>query len=877
MKVFEVAKLLLILIPFGESLDCPRCQDHNQNIDVSICLHDVAAANPKVELACSNPSSSLCDEVCQDQSWLSANCSNQNRIRCSGSIPGQCIDEDQACDGAFHCRDRSDESPSFCSARESSCSEVPETYSGLVTLITLLVLFIGIPFVWWLKTLLVKALFEEYGVDETDAHPPEPLDPDGDGNNDNAGTDEMVDFLLKIIQYVNAAHRDRDSYEQLLEDFIKVHNSIEWKNNAPLLIQMGNLFFEANVDKIDRFHSTLHSFERDLQKSELTDNDLAEVATNLNLKNVYGNRAAKLMLWSSEPPFIRKIYAVIFPKILHQMIRWQSFKTVTTYLALIVEAVGWYLDFFKDWCILIIVYNFLQPATFASFEGQTVFLMAMFIIMPEFLKGTYYAARYKDVLLSITKPTTSPTSRAKELSASGRMLAQVCIVILEPFVPAVLFIEQCFIAKSILQQEAKLNTEIQKLLDYHTSPTASKFNILTAEDSKQQRLVMKSLREEFKIYQASFDKRDVIQMVIRRSKHTEMTAETFWQFLLQLILVLVARQSFGHFVALPNGISGLFYSETGSLLTLSIILAFISLIASRQGLEAWSKWYFFPDVGKITFGFHVMLSLIAKTLAIVTYFAPHLGLFGLSVHFYMASISEAEPEVSNRTSVSGFQTHSDYLNASLGSLYLVYIFLVLPAQAIALYLIKLRYVNSFKNFASSYSSKTRFNLQLISRKMLHVANCIVFPDCFYDWDTGDNLIQDDNDDEAGKKNKAEQVREQLESYAKRWNDEVKWELGFMLVWHAVINFLHCLPLLFGAGPLIIRLHREQLDKGQDLTQDEMDALASLTSLMVAAPLMLLVVIPLLQWGSLFLYYNYGHPWARLFRDFPKSAKKSTNV
>ena len=41
---------------------------------------------------------------------------------------------------------------------------------------------------------------------------------------------------------------------------------------------------------------------------------------------------------------------------------------------------------------------------------------------------------------------------------------------------------------------------------------------------------------------------------------------------------------------------------------------FVSMIASRQGLESWSKWYFFPDVGKVTFGIYALLSLTAKVI-----------------------------------------------------------------------------------------------------------------------------------------------------------------------------------------------------------------------------------------------------------------------
>ena len=118
--------------------------------------------------------------------------------------------------------------------------------------------------------------------------------------------------------------------------------------------------------------------------------------------------------------------------------------------------------------------------------------------------------------------------------------------------------------------------------------------------------------------------------------------------------------------------------------------------------------------------------------------------------------------------------------------------------------------------------------------------------------------------------KEKSLKEYLDEYRMRWYFQTKFEHVFMITWHAWINVFHCIPLIV-SGSKIINHSTKLEENGFAQTQSELDAVNTIKILMVVAPIFVGVVVPLIQWGTLMLYYYYGHPWCRIFvkPDFKK--------
>ena len=120
------------------------------------------------------------------------------------------------------------------------------------------------------------------------------------------------------------------------------------------------------------------------------------------------------------------------------------------------------------------------------------------------------------------------------------------------------------------------------------------------------------------------------------------------------------------------------------------------------------------------------------------------------------------------------------------------------------------------------------------------------------------------------------LEDRYDTYQRRWFVQTRFEHTFMIVLHAVINFLHCLPLWIVGSQ--IEAHSKNLqEKGFLPTKSEEEALVNVFILMAVSPIVVVVVVPLIQLGTLFLYYHYGHPWCRLFKHFKQSGEEKKTI
>ncbi len=128
----------------------------------------------------------------------------------------------------------------------------------------------------------------------------------------------------------------------------------------------------------------------------------------------------------------------------------------------------------------------------------------------------------------------------------------------------------------------------------------------------------------------------------------------------------------------------------------------------RVKLEKHKKFGLFKTTAKLQFGFHSALTLVTKIFCVVFYFAPSLGLFGLSAHYRGGRVPFDRPdslivdvvsggggvtELARLTTVSevwpdpieNYEEH--YTIAGLATLYLFFLFFV-PFLCAGLYILK---------------------------------------------------------------------------------------------------------------------------------------------------------------------------------------------
>ena len=177
------------------------------------------------------------------------------------------------------------------------------------------------------------------------------------------------------------------------------------------------------------------------------------------------------------------------------------------------------------------------------------------------------------------------------------------------------------------------------------------------------------------------------------------------------------------------------------------------------------------------------------------------------------------------------ESYDSYTLLNLRSYYVFFIFFV-AFQILSLYIVKRNLIQTFKH-AKSFAAK-----------MLHIVSCLTFPSIYRDWDF--------------------KRSEDLDHYEQKWK-EVKYEHKVMTIWHACVNVVLSLPMIYTCIKVIIH-HRLLINSGYLPTSDEARS-TKISVILVCSPV-LLIILAYLEYRLLFIYYRGGHPWSRLLKEFP---------
>ena len=637
-------------------------------------------------------------------------------------------------------------------------------------MIALLFFVVGVPlinvaklyFVKWLdsapekltaeETKHVDKDLEEYGGKTEMTEMKTMISPTTQSDAALTNTDELLVFVMEIMEHVRNHGCDNDldwtkfgnedwkrwkqihsqkstdstpsnlECNDLLTAYKKIHDDKLWHKSVKIIFNMGNLFFENTGELVDKFHKTLHILEKIMHGGDNMEDNVTE--TDLCLKLNFGNPVVYAMLWSSEPPCIRtNIYSKIpVPEKIYKFYYSTLFEKISLYIGLIGETISYYVDFVADISILIlfctVTYQFWN--SFSSFVEYLAATLTMVIIIPEIMKSFYYYAN---------RPFFIDTKTS--LNGRGRGVVALFMFGWGPLLSNILFFERFKIQKDLFTRRRGLFVHINAELKRREAKSLAERKI---PDKAELERINSELTEYYKLV----DKRFEYYRIMTTSQHLEANTETFYQYIAYLIIIIVSHVTIAYLnnSALESSIQKeslyrVFYDyPTGAfLLFFKVAKTFISMIGSRVGIEKSMKNGAFGDNAKIFFGTYTLFSLFAKLFSVVMYFVPALGLFGFATHKWMSQMrfSESSCIGDNRNESWNKITREFELGKhySLDAYFASYVLVVIPFTSLLLYVAK-TYL-----FTKSFGGG---GIKRVPRKLMHIANCVIFPSITQDWD-----------------------------------------------------------------------------------------------------------------------------------------------
>ena len=316
----------------------------------------------------------------------------------------------------------------------------------------------------------------------------------------------------------------------------------------------------------------------------------------------------------------------------------------------------------------------------------------------------------------------------------------------------------------------------------------------------------------------------------------ELVFENSTQFLILLIVVLLGQSSTR--TIYDYGLQILIADGDLEKLALSCLWSLVSMVLAGTNWQDSLKHFTIGVKGKLTMATFFLLSVFARTIAFVIYFAPSMGLLDLLGHYKMGTISANRLQLNdimeNGTTIYlkhvwNQVNHSSELTIlTLPTCYFSFIVFV-AAHQVFVFIIKCLYS---RNFISRHK---------IFSKFLHVISQQFCPKIYQDWDEDASTLDD--------------LRKKFEM--------VKNEIGALLILFTLENFFLSVPIML----LSIKIYERNkyLDEFFPQLDEEIWSTKLAYGLSAACPV-LFILIPLLQYWLFILYNKYAHPWSKLLRD-----------
>ena len=350
-------------------------------------------------------------------------------------------------------------------------------------------------------------------------------------------------------------------------------------------------------------------------------------------------------------------------------------------------------------------------------------------------------------------------------------------------------------------------------------------------------------KQDYKARQSGWQNRFVAY------KQNEISTEHFPQLIVLLILVLLPHSE----SATVDGLQTIFGAKGNAVFVLiSSGMSFLTLIRSMLQKSASAKNDFLPFVGKLLLMTSFAIGIASRTVALVLYFAPTLGLFNLNMHWKMGRKefardnlieyvrSASSPDTYNPVHISdrwvGTKEYTE--------------FTVWPHEIYAMVLALMVVVHFCLVFVTKTLTNMKFKRDRASiQKFIHLlSNTVTFMP-YNEWD-------DDLDS--------------FSSFKDAWRRTCL-ENFLMNALIGVENALLCTPIWI----LLFRIARHEekyLMKDFLPIMEEQLSRYRVTLLGITAPIFFVVIAPSLQCFLTYLYHRNGHPWSRIFKEEVKKRR-----
>jgi len=507
----------------------------------------------------------------------------------------------------------------------------------------------------------------------------------------------------------------------------------------------------------------------------------------------------------------------------------------------IIEMTLYYTDTIKDLIFIVIPANVLLStlSTFDSFGAQIFYLMWISIIFPWVVNFFFLLTK---------NPFQSFKSRT----------VRITFAILSPFAPGI---------SIFMRTRYRMHQEILILKYMHKSSPRDMYCFSQIHEHLEKEICCWS-------------------KTISLLKLNEVTFENLIQSTILIVVILLKFTK----TATVLGLHELFAGGDLIYIAFSAIWSIISMMFAPTNNTVTSKNGFLPPTGKLTLILFNILSIISRTVAIIVYFSPALGLMNLLQHHKFGSLpltlKKLIYDVNNNGTIILFKeawngiTSYDILTLfSLTKYYIVFLFMIGVHYA-SVTIIKLRFAidfgrrqNTGVNFInilrtnvvfssffyvhvsieklSKQHSNEKFVHKMLMKlttadKIFHVLSQLQWPSSYKDWD-------EDDDSEEGYKDKFKKVLQ---------------EMKCLLVLFTTEHILMCIPMWILSYSIATR--NIYLSKYFSIIEEEMGATNLAYTLSACCPVFF-IATSCAQYGLFVLYHKRGHPWSKLLFPVEETA------